>query len=218
MKSHKPYVYTSFVTTIDGKIFVDKPGYWPIGSEADYQRFTSLRAQADVIIDGRGTALKFGGKTIETIHSQNFKMLRKDYNNNPIKYVILTRNEDMELSEALKNPHNFKPQIISGPLDSKGKIDLKQVVTSLYKSGLSRIFIDGGPQLIASLLEQKLINELFITIAPKIFGSDATAVTMVEGKLFSPEQVPQFKVVSLDRIGEEIFIRYKLHYEKEQST
>ena len=74
---NRPYFFTDFVSTVDGKVKVQNPNYWPIGSKTDFETFTFLRAHADVIIDGKNSALAFGNRTIETINSNSFLQIRK---------------------------------------------------------------------------------------------------------------------------------------------
>lgn len=202
-RKDRPFFYTSFVATIDGKVAVKKKGYWPIGSKNDFAVFTLLRAHADVIIDGKNTALSFGAKTIETIQSDSFRKLRRSLGKeDDVRYFVVTAHPDEKLKEALKNPHNFKPEIFTGGVD-----DLSQ---HLQKESLMYVFIDGGPHLVGSLLVQNSLDEIFLTIAPKIFGNDKeNTLTMAEGQLFSPEEIKTFTLVSVDRIENEAFLRYR---------
>ena len=57
----RPFFYTNFVQTIDGKVQVtgDPKAYWPLGSEVDYQTLVTLRAQADALVHGKNTAVAF---------------------------------------------------------------------------------------------------------------------------------------------------------------
>src|SRR3989344_3633283 len=109
-----PYVYTCFVSTIDGKIFVDEKGFWPIGSSTDYDVFTILRAHADIIIDGKNTALRFGKYMLDTIHSEKFLTLRKELGKkDPVEYAVISRHPDETLFHALENKYNFRPVLLT---------------------------------------------------------------------------------------------------------
>lgn len=202
-KKDRPFFYTSFVSTVDGKVWVNKKGYWPIGSKTDFETFTYLRAHADAIIDGKGTALQFGKATIDTIHSDNFQSLRKEIRKNKdVLYFVMTKHPDGKLEKALGNSYNFKPQIFTEGIDI--------FVSYCNKEGLDTVFVDGGPTLLASFLEKNLIDEVFLTITPKIFGNDGSAVTMVEGKLFDPQNIKNFTLISTQQVGDEVFLRYRI--------
>lgn len=228
--SNRPFFYTSFVSTIDGKVWVKKSGYWPIGSKVDYQYFTFLRAHADAIVDGKNTALTFGSKTIETLHREEFRLLRKKLGNKtPVKYFVVTSKPDSRLAASLKNPYGFQPTILTTGQATVSK-DIEKVSTIaritkdqcmkvsaicdfLHQEKKRTVFIDGGPTLIASFLEANLLDEIFLTIAPKIIGnSENTTVTMVEGKLFPKNRIKTARLLSFKKIDDELFLRYKVQH------
>lgn len=203
----RPFFYTSFVATVDGKVWVNRPGYWPIGSKTDYDVFTFLRAHADAIIDGKNTALRFGKNTIQTINSVSFLRLRKRlYCEKAPFYVVVTRHPDEQLQKALTNLYGFEALIWKKSID--------ELVTFLNKERCGKVFIDGGPTLLASFLDQNLLDEIFLTIAPKIFGNEKdTTVTMVEGKLFASPEVKRLELLSVKKRSNEVFLRYRVNHD-----
>lgn len=203
-KEGRPFFYTSFVATVDGKVQIKKTGYWPIGSRTDYQTFTFLRAQADAIVDGKNTAVRFGKNTIETIHDKKFTDLRKKLGKpKEIDYVVITRKVDEKLKGALQNPYGFKPIIFTKTIE--------ELVAEFTKQKKQAIFIDGGPHLLGSFFALNLIDEVFLTIAPKIFGNqDNLALTMVEGTLFSKDNISNLKLLSVEKAEDEVYLRYQV--------
>ncbi|OGH43905.1 MAG: hypothetical protein A3G13_02910 [Candidatus Levybacteria bacterium RIFCSPLOWO2_12_FULL_37_7] len=202
--SDRPYFITNFISTVDGKVKVLKPGYWPIGSLLDFETFTYLRAHADVIVDGKNTALEFGKATIETIHSESFRNLRKELGKegNP-KYFILTENSNEQLERVLENSFGYKSTIFSGSIS-----DLAQ---KLHKDNMNVVFVDGGPKLLGSFFKEDLIDEVFLTISPKIFGNAQNqTLTMMEGTLLPPEKIKNLELLSMQAFDSEIYLRYKL--------
>lgn len=223
--SHRPFFYTSFAATIDGKIQVLKNGYWPIASMKDLAHFTHLRAQSDVILAGKNTAKMFGGVTIDRIHKE-FKHLSAD-KKKMVEYAVLTRKADDELVHALNNIYSYKPFILTAqnpspdenitrnfrvmefPADETGQINPHMIAERLYNQNFQRVFLDGGPGLFMSFLKQDLIDELFLTIAPKIIGDDNNTLTLAEGFQFSPDSVKKWEIVDMKKVDDEVFIRYK---------
>lgn len=201
----RPFFYTSFVATVDGKAYVNSKGYWPIGSRVDYDIFTSLRSRADAIIDGKNTAIRFGKPTIDTIHDEKFKSRRLSLGKtDQVEYIVLTKNPDDALNEALKNTHGFTPTIFKEGIES--------LIKYLNEKGRKRVFVDGGPHIIASFLREKLLDEIFLTIAPRIFGNrDNLAITMVEGLLLDPKEV-NLELLSMEKVESEIYLHYKTIY------
>nr|AIA17684.1 RibD C-terminal domain protein [uncultured bacterium] len=222
--ANRPFIYASFVSTLDGKIIVKEPGYWPIGTANDYEFFTHLRAHADVIVDGKNTALMFGHKTIETIQSDFFKQIRKNLGKeSPVEYVVVTSKPNASLLAQFDR--GYKPYIAtlhssqhSGydrskiiAISGQTHINLSKLMSEFEKRNWHYVFVDGGPTLILALLAENLLDELFITLAPKIFGSkQGKTMTLAEGQLFPPEDIKKFKLISSEVVGDEVFLRYQI--------
>nr|ALG03735.1 bifunctional deaminase/reductase protein [uncultured bacterium] len=205
----RPLLFTSFVSTIDGKIIVKDKGYWPIGSKEDYEYFTWLRAHADAIVDAKNTALQFGKYTIRTIHDEMFQSFQKELGKTKKpEFIVLTSNPDEELQNVLKNDHGFETTILTPETGSK-IVTPSSLINHLVKKGHEYVFVDGGPTLIAQLLQAGVLDEIHLTISPKVFGSaPGKTLTMAEGILFPPDKVPQFKLLSVNQLGDEVVLRY----------
>ncbi len=180
-KKDRPFFYTNFVQTIDGKVAVKGSGYWPIGSRKDYEVLTELRAYADCLIHGKNLYNEFGNITRQSLQKTEFRALRKNLSKNPeLPYII-------------------------------GSHDLKGLSRDLYKKGYQNILVEGGPTLLGSFLKENLIDEIFLTIAPKIYGTqNLTTLNLVEGILFSPDKIKHLKLLSVRKIDNEIFLHYRI--------
>lgn len=200
---NRPFIFTDFVATIDGKVFVKKDGYWPIGSQTDFETFTYLRAHTDVIIDGKGSASAFGDRSIETFNSESFKQIRRELGQSElVDYIILTNHPDEKIESLKNNKYNFVPTILSSDLDNL----LEYLIDKQYQT----VFIDGGPTLLASLIEQNMLDEIFLTISPKIYGNEKDqTLTMVEGKLFDSKDIHEWKLISSQTVENEVYLRYQ---------
>ena len=69
----------------------------------------------------------------------------------------------------------------SGP---QGPADLPALLRSLREEGVAALLCEGGPRLHASLQAAGLVDELFLTIAPKLGGAGAPSI--LEGALTDP--------------------------------
>ncbi len=199
-----PFYYSNFVQTIDGKVQVqnkDTSKYWPIGSKLDFDTLLWLRAHADVLIHGKNTAVGFN--TLQTLAKKEFINKRKSAGKkNDLLYLVLSSHPDDKLISALNNP---PPGIKSCLLPGN---NLSELVAYFKKNNLQKILVEGGPTVLASFLKENLIDEMFITIAPKVFGNNQNTKTMVEGYLFPPDKIPLFKLVSSKNIKSELYLRY----------
>lgn len=181
MLSNRPFFYANFIQTLDGKVAVKLPGYWPIGSKKDYQLLLELRAKADAIVHGKNLYHEFGSITKQNLNKNSFKKMR----------VKLGKNPDLPYYQATHN--------------------LKKMVQDFHKKGYKRVLVEGGPTLLGSFLEGDLLDEIFLTIAPKIYGTKAgTTLTLVEGILFPKNSTKKLRLLSVKPIGDEVFLHYKV--------
>jgi len=62
----------------------------------------------------------------------------------------------------------------------RGRIDLKDLLKKLGMLNIMHLLVEGGGELIASLVEARLVDRFLFFIAPKIIGG-RSAITSVEG-------------------------------------
>ena len=66
----------------------------------------------------------------------------------------------------------------------------------------------GRRDLVAHLFAARAVDELYLTVVPRILGG-AAAPTLVAGAGFDPDEIPDAKLASLERIGDELYLRYE---------
>jgi dihydrofolate reductase len=73
-------------------------------------------------------------------------------------YIVMTR-----------RPEKYKDKEIPGQLEFT-KEDPKNLLTRLEKEGQEILLVVGGPHVATLFLKEELIDELWLTLEPKIFG------------------------------------------------
>ncbi len=192
---NRPFFYTNFVSTIDGVVGVKVDGYWPIGSKKDYQVLLELRAYADVLIHGSNLASQFGEITAQNIQKEEFKSLRtKLGKKTDLKYIVI--------SNLPKKFAHLNADIFTG--------DLSQLAKQLHEQNFKNILVEGGPMLLTSFIKEELLDELFLTIAPKLFGHNKQhTLNLVQDVLFEPKKIKTYKLLSNKSFGNEVFLRFR---------
>ncbi|MEH1942747.1 MAG: RibD family protein [Nostoc sp.] len=89
------------------------------------------------------------------------------------------------------------------------EIDISAALKHLATLHITRLVVLGGGELVASLLELDLIDELWLTVCPLILGGN-TAPTPVEGKGFLPNLAPKLQLLEVHTIEQEVFLHYRL--------
>jgi riboflavin biosynthesis pyrimidine reductase len=74
--------------------------------------------------------------------------------------------------------------------------------------GIERLLVEGGSEVNAQLFERNLIDEIFLTIAPKIkLGEDVP--TIADGTALNREDVQDYGLIECNRWKDELFLRYR---------
>ena len=175
--------------TIDGKIATNL-GDSKISSKQDLRRLHRLRSSVDAIIIGISTVIvdnprltvrlvKIHGTTPVRIIVDSIgripldsKILKSASKINTI--VAVTKRASDERVDKIKSAGAIV--IVAGTKT----VDLKELFFILKKMGFNKILVEGGGELNWSILQLGIVNELMVTIAPRIVGG-RTATTLVEG-------------------------------------
>jgi 2,5-diamino-6-(ribosylamino)-4(3H)-pyrimidinone 5'-phosphate reductase len=178
--------------TVDGKIATIS-GDSAISSRDDLKRVHKLRASADGIIVGISTVLADNPRL--TVRLARKRVKRKD----PARIVIDSTGKIPLDSRILLTASRIKTIVAVTKLahiDTLSKIkktgaivivsgrqtvNLKKVFSIIKQMGIRKILVEGGGEINWSLLRLGIVNELIVTIAPKIVGG-RQATTLVEGE------------------------------------
>jgi dihydrofolate reductase len=137
-----------FVSTLDGKITKwGDPKIRSWSSRDDQEYFDKIWKKAHVIIMGSGTYLP--------------DPLAPDPKH---LFIVMSR-----------NPDKYKDREVPGQLLFTNESPL-HLIMQLEKQGEKKLLIVGGARIATSFLKEQLIDELWLTIEPKIFGSGTSFV------------------------------------------
>ncbi len=221
---NRPKTTVILATTADGKIADFKRNAARFGSAIDKNHLEQQISLVDAVIFGAGTLRAYG--TTLTLKKPELLATRKQQNkpsqpinivisaggkiadnlrffSQPVPHWLITTEEG-----AKNNTSNFEKVLKFSAIET-GKIDLVAVFKQLKEIGLNNVAILGGGELVASCLEQNLIDEFWLTLCPYILGGK-TAPTPVEGKGFLSKHSRKLELLSLEQIGQEIFLHYKV--------
>lgn len=76
------------------------------------------------------------------------------------------------------------------------------------------LLVEGGPSLNHALITEGLVDELFLTLSPKLLGGKGEGsgpLTILEGLALDPDETAQLNPISIHLSGRELFLRYSLH-------
>lgn len=202
-------IITNTAISLDGKINTSGRPLKNLGSKNDLKRLLQIRNLADAILVGGNTFRQYP-------HASLSENLLKRKTKKPIWNIILSQTLDFDfnkkyLSESRikklcltskKNvPQNFPLTVLGSPK----KITPAWVVKQLQKLGIKTLLIEGGGNIIAQFLQAGLIDEMYVTLCPKIIG-DAKAPSLVN----QLDSVKKLTLLGRDKVGDEIFFHGKV--------
>jgi riboflavin-specific deaminase-like protein len=212
----RPFVAVNMVSSADGKATLEGRTA-PMSGEADRELFHALRAHADGILVGAGTVrVERYGRVTKTPELQ---ALRERAGVRPQALaVVVSGSLNLPAGIALlADPDSHVVVITDGDGEIEGAsaqvdyirpADLRGALARLRSEyGVRSLLCEGGPTLNGTLFRERLVDELFLTIAPAVAGA-GEALTIVEGEpLLDPVGL---ELVSLHEAGGHLFSRYSV--------
>ena len=180
----QPWIRTNFVTTLDGAAVASDGLSGSLGGPADTRVFALLRSLADVIIVGAGTARSEGYQPVKREEVDADLRLRLGLKPvPPIAVVSLSLNIPVALISpgqlviTTENAPRARIEALGEQVDviaaGESEIDWIQVKSRLASYGMNRVLCEGGPTLHGCLIEQDLVDELCLSIAPVMASGTA---------------------------------------------
>jgi len=77
--------------------------------------------------------------------------------------------------------------------------------------GVRTLLCEGGGILASELFRARAVDELYVTLVPRVLGG-VDAPTLVEGAGFLPDVIPDASLGAVDRVGDELYLRYDFHW------
>ncbi len=211
----RPFVAMNFATTVDGRASIGGVS-GPIGSATDTAMLAGLRNRFDAVMIGAGTmrAERYGS----LIASQEKRERRERLGlpHDPLMVIVSAR-LDLPWDAPLFTEGGGRVLIFTASeaeppetatslrvVRHEGAVDLSEAMRHLrHERGIRALLCEGGPRLHAQLEAADLVDDLFLTIAPKLAGGEAPRI--IEGEL------PRIAALELSWLLEEdgeLFARY----------
>jgi riboflavin-specific deaminase-like protein len=214
----RPYTVTNFALTVDGRATISgRSG--PIGTDTDTAMLVGLRKRVDALMIGAGTmrAERYG--RIFSSAETRGKRERQGLPADPLMVIVSARLDlpwDAPLFTdgggrvLIFTASDADPPETATPVrvvrHEGGVVDLPEAMRYLRQErGVRGLLSEGGPHLHGQLIAADLVDELFITTAPKLAGGDGPGLAEAV-----PEAVRELELVSLLADGGELFHRYRV--------
>ena len=156
----------------------------PLSSPADHTLLVALRAYADVVLVGAGTARaeNYGPVRLRAEHLAQRREL--GMGDEPPTLAVVARSGRLPDSmfgsvppilvtsaRGRQSPQPGTEKSCEVMVCGDEQVDIAEAVRRLRERGRQRILCEGGPTLLNELVEADLVDELCVTLAPRLAGS-----------------------------------------------
>jgi riboflavin-specific deaminase-like protein len=213
----RPYVVANMVSSLDGRAAVDGQTRG-LSSETDRRLFHLLRAAGDALLVGAGTVReeRYG----VAVKNDELRERRQAHGLDPEQPTVVVSSRlilpsDLPLLQAKGAPvivatgadHELEGVEADVKYERTGD-DLRLLLARLRaEHGIRSLVCEGGPTLLSYLLAAGLVDELFLSIAPKLVGGGEEPAITTGRELLQPASAEPVWICEADG---ELFTRWRL--------
>ena len=212
----RPEIILVIASSLDGRIAFPQGGESHLGSKYDKQLLNKSLTKVDATLFGSGT-LKAHQSTFLIRKNHFLKNRQEILANQPIS-VIAGNSENFSKSWRYFKQPIRRWLISSNRIIKDSKVNFDKILfyenswlhtlNILKKEGIKRIALLGGAKLIESFFKEDLIDEIKITICPKLIGGQYTWIPFKEkNDIFNFDNRWKIKMTKVLKTSE-VFIHY----------
>lgn len=218
-RENRPYVLTNFVLTLDGRATIGGVS-GPIGTKRDTEMLVALRTRVEAVMIGAGTMREECYGRVVADPAKRERREQEGLPHDPLMVLVSGRldlpwtaplftegaGEVLIFTASDEDPPETETKI--DVVRHDGLVDLPAAMAYLRdERGVRSLLCEGGPHLHAELIQAGLVDEMFVTHAPKIAGGEG--VGLVAGLPESERPVELVWLVA-ETETDELFARYRV--------
>lgn len=223
----RPSTTVVLAMSADGKIADAQRSPLLFGSPTDKAHLEQQVALADAVLAGAGT-LRTGGTAMRVINPELLQ--QREQQGKPSQPVQIVASSSGKIDPHLpffrqpiprwllttvSGARHWTPpnqggfdKILVAEIDDGG-IEWHAALQQIANLGIERLAVLGGGQLVASLLQANLVDEIWLTVCPLLIGG-TTAPTPFDGEGFSPDRAPRLELLEAKQVENELFLHYRV--------
>jgi len=225
----RPFVVATFAITTDGKVTTKNFGPVDFTSREDKLHLFRQRASADAVLIGH-TSLERDNVRLGLPADLQELRTKRGQSRSPIRVIISNKGRiderlkifQSDISPIIVFSTKRMPQKNQKALQTNATlhltdaehVDLVVMLETLRNQyNVGTLACEGGPTLFRALLEENLIDQLNLTIAPYMFGGGAAPTLTGINNKFLPASV-RCSLINMRTIGNECFLIYRIKHQR----
>ena len=221
----KPHVTINMAMSADGKVSTYRRETFSLGSRDDRSLMDILRARTDAVVVGAHTVSLDGWAIRVRDDDIRQKRIGQRRTPHPLNVVVSTdldlpaRSQFFTFEETDKliittkkaSPRKIRnfEKISEVVVVPRMRVRPADVLELLAQRKIKRVLVEGGGTLNYSFFRENLVDELYMTVTPRILGG-SKAPTPVDGAGFLAKSHIHLELISSRRRGDEVFLRYRV--------
>ncbi|WP_224449910.1 2,5-diamino-6-(ribosylamino)-4(3H)-pyrimidinone 5'-phosphate reductase [Haloprofundus salilacus] len=218
------HVVVNAATSVDGKLSSRRREQVVISGEDDFDRVDRLRTDSDAVMVGVGTVLADDPHLTLDAERRRTARRKEGRAENPARVVadsrartpldarILDDEADTYLLVSESAPADrldaLRARSANVIVAGDERVDVSAAFEALEREGVARLMVEGGGELIFSLFEEALVDELSVYVGSKIIGG-RDAPTLADGEGFVDE-FPALALEEMERVDDGVLLRYSV--------
>jgi 2,5-diamino-6-(ribosylamino)-4(3H)-pyrimidinone 5'-phosphate reductase len=200
-------VWVNCAASLDGRLAFAGGKRAALSGPEDLARVQRLRARADAILVGVGTVVKDDPSL--RVH---WELLGEPKGPNPTRVIVdasgrtptnakvLDGSAPTIVATSERSTRTF-PRHVRTIVCGTTRVDLPRLFATLRSGGVGRLMVEGGAEVLSSVLRDRLFDRFTIYYAPVVVGG-STAPPVVSGpETHGPEDLTIFELLSVERLG-----------------
>jgi 2,5-diamino-6-(ribosylamino)-4(3H)-pyrimidinone 5'-phosphate reductase len=229
------HVVVNAAQSVDGKLATRRREQLRISGAEDFDRVDRVRAAADAVLVGVGTARADDPRLALDEEARRVERPRNGRAGNPARVVVDSTGRTptdarvlddaattyLLVSEAAPEARREALAVAGAEVvvvDSSGDdggagedgdddhVDLAAGIDALAARGVGRLMVEGGGEVIYSCFDAGLVDELHVYVGSMVIGG-RNAPTLADGEGFT-ESFPRLELVDTERLDDGVVLSY----------
>lgn len=223
----RPHVSVNMAISVDGRISTREREQITLGTRHDRHLMDVLRARSDAVIVGAGTVRHDGYPVLVRDPEVRRRRVARGRPPHPVN-VVLSRALDLPMARPIFRRDDVRRIIFTTRAAPEAKrrrferiaevvvlrtkgISPRTVLRDLHGRGMTRVLMEGGGELHFAFARQHVVDEIYVTVTPRLIGGDAPS--LLDGRGFLKEDHLELDLLSTRRVGDELFLHYRVDYD-----